>query len=86
MAKKDGKKKTPGTRNDNRKNGKAFSTKKFDNRGRALTGRGKPSGRSVKGNRVQKFGEAPRIKPKSTAVKIKEMVERELDVIFGKVA
>lgn len=54
MATKDGKKKTSGVRNDSRKNGKAFSKKKYDNRGRALTGRGKPSGRSVKGNRVEK--------------------------------
>lgn len=58
MANKDGKKKTSGVRNDSRKNGKAFSKKKFDDKGRALTGRGKPSGRSIKGERVPRFGDA----------------------------
>lgn len=54
MATKDGKKKTSGIRNDGRKNGKKFNKKRFnlDSKGRPLTGRGKPSGRSVKGMRV----------------------------------
>lgn len=52
MAKQQSKKKTPGTRNANRKNGKAFSKKKFDDKGRALTGRGKPTGRTAKGMKI----------------------------------
>lgn len=42
-------KKTGGVRNPDRSNGKAFSRKRYDDKGRALTGRGKPSGRSVRG-------------------------------------
>lgn len=52
MAKKDGKKKNPGTRNADRKNGKAWSKKKLDARGRALTGRGKPTHRTIKGQKI----------------------------------
>lgn len=54
MAKKDGKK-TPGARNDQRKNGKAFSKKKFDGKGRPLTGRGKPTGRTINGHSIKKI-------------------------------
>lgn len=54
MADKQGKKKTPGVRNDGRKNGKKFNKKRFnlDAKGRPLTGRGKPTGRSIKGMKV----------------------------------
>lgn len=45
-------KKTDGKRNPDRRNGKAFARKQFDDKGRALTGRGKPSGHSVKGSRI----------------------------------
>lgn len=55
MAKKDGKKKTPGIKNPDRKNGKAFSKKKLDDKGRPLTGRGKPTGRTIKGCSVDKI-------------------------------
>lgn len=54
-SKKDKKKNSTGTRNPLRKNGKAFSMKKFDTKGRALTGRGKPSGRSSKGMRADDY-------------------------------
>ena len=53
MAKGNGNKKDTKPRNDNRpNNGKAWKKKEFDGKGRALTGRGKPSGRSRKGMRV----------------------------------
>lgn len=53
MSKNPSKKKTAGTRNSDRSNGKAWSKKKpLDEKGRPLTGRGKPTGRSVKGMRV----------------------------------
>lgn len=54
MANKDGKKKTSGVRNDGRKNGKKFNKKRFnlDAKGRPLTGRGKPTGRSIKGKKA----------------------------------
>lgn len=45
-------KKTGGTKNPDRRNGKAFARKQFDDKGRALTGRGKPSGHSVKGMKL----------------------------------
>lgn len=51
MAKRE-KKKTGGVRNLDRRNGKAWAKKKRDDKGRALTGRGKPTGRSVKGMRT----------------------------------
>lgn len=57
-SKKDKKKTSTGTRNPIRKNGKAFKKKKFDHKGRALTGRGKPSGRSDRGERVPDFVKA----------------------------
>lgn len=49
MAKQTSKKTNPGTRNADRPNGKAWKKRKFDDKGRALTGRGKPTGRTVKG-------------------------------------
>lgn len=54
MAKQE-KKKTLGVRNDGRKNGKAFTKKKLDDRGRPLTGRGKSSGNSIKGVSIKKI-------------------------------
>jgi hypothetical protein len=56
MASKDGKKSTSGVKNADRRNGKKFnkSAQKLDERGRPLTGRGKPSGHSAKGMSVKK--------------------------------
>lgn len=48
------KSKTGGIKNPGRRNGKAWQTKDFDSKGRAVSGRGKPSGRSVKGTRVER--------------------------------
>lgn len=41
-----------GTKNPDRRNGKAWTKKRTDPLGRALTGRGKPSRHSVKGMKV----------------------------------
>lgn len=52
MAKNSNGNKKDSNRNDSRQNGKAFSKKKVDTKGRSLTGRGKPTGRTIKGMKV----------------------------------
>lgn len=50
--------KTGAVRNPDRRNGKRWTSKRYDDKGRALTGRGKPSGRSVRGMRVDRGSDA----------------------------
>lgn len=52
MAKQKGKKTAVGTRNGDRRNGKAWSKKKLDSKGRPMSGRGKPTGKTIKGKKV----------------------------------